>query len=453
MTKIIHQILRSSISLTSVYQKGPSRRDDLLSIMYLLIYLKEGTLPWTKNFNIETIEGNFKKVLELKRKLHQKASAQQNQCVFRGLIRYIDTLEYDETPDYSYCVNQLVRLIKSQGQVLDWVMDWSTPGSSTYSTYLDSDMSRIQVMSQLDVTNVFEKSQNSQISLLSPLMPLGRFRSLKKNRNDSADDFEDNNDKISQAPSQIVIGVNQEQNQSKKCLRKGSLGQYIEQEKSQQPLKLWTPLKIGRIQEDLHEEEDSESYSCRHLKQEALKIPFPNNNSKQKEVILNPIDIKERSSFMNQERCLEFITLMQQNNQIKQRVEKMRTCQEQIKIQNIFQKRNTSPEQIKDKLVNVNGGMLRVPQPQQNFGQQYLIDNNSRKLHSPSRASPQQPFKLKLISNFDEWEIFDQDIDEQLSFRYNRHLSDHLGEQQTQFHENNLKVVHRRAFSAIGCKH
>lgn len=45
--------------------------------------------------------------------------------VLRGLIKYVDGLEFDEQPDYQYCISQLINELKVSGERIDWVMDWS----------------------------------------------------------------------------------------------------------------------------------------------------------------------------------------------------------------------------------------------------------------------------------------------------------------------------------------
>lgn len=45
--------------------------------------------------------------------------------VLRSLIKYVDSLEFDEQPDYQYCISQLINELKVSGERIDWVMDWS----------------------------------------------------------------------------------------------------------------------------------------------------------------------------------------------------------------------------------------------------------------------------------------------------------------------------------------
>lgn len=78
-----------------------SRRDDLISLGYMLIYLQKKILPWQS-----VVESNkkekFKKVGEIKMNCDFKKLC--DGC-YVGLWKYIDycyKLEYDEKPDYEY---------------------------------------------------------------------------------------------------------------------------------------------------------------------------------------------------------------------------------------------------------------------------------------------------------------------------------------------------------------
>ncbi len=49
----------------------PSRKDDMISLMYLLIYLKKGTLPWTYLLQNE-IKVAYKEIQKSKLSYHKK---------------------------------------------------------------------------------------------------------------------------------------------------------------------------------------------------------------------------------------------------------------------------------------------------------------------------------------------------------------------------------------------
>jgi hypothetical protein len=42
-----------------------------------------------------------------------------------NLIRYTDSLRYDEEPDYSYYIKVLVEELSTMGTEFSWKMDWS----------------------------------------------------------------------------------------------------------------------------------------------------------------------------------------------------------------------------------------------------------------------------------------------------------------------------------------
>lgn len=95
----------------------PSRRDDVESIGYILIYLFTGNLPWIDIDDGEKVSSHSNQEESIERKIYEK----KNSCMlwsidkdipgeFITFIYYCRNLEYDETPNYSYLCNLLKNL-------------------------------------------------------------------------------------------------------------------------------------------------------------------------------------------------------------------------------------------------------------------------------------------------------------------------------------------------------
>jgi serine/threonine protein kinase len=105
-----------------------SRRDDLESAAYMLLYFSQGALPWMATIDEEYISELKGKSLDV---LFKDAPTE-----LKEFLRYCRKLKFDETPDYAF----LRRLIVSMGNRSDekcgvrqynFVVDWTfCPASS-----------------------------------------------------------------------------------------------------------------------------------------------------------------------------------------------------------------------------------------------------------------------------------------------------------------------------------
>lgn len=89
---------RRYMSLNTHFRKDQGRRDDLWSLIYVLIEFRTGTLPWAHLRGVE----NFDKIRDTK---IQYANSPQLYTSFPPdflkIVSYLQTLHYESTPDYS----------------------------------------------------------------------------------------------------------------------------------------------------------------------------------------------------------------------------------------------------------------------------------------------------------------------------------------------------------------
>ena len=88
-----------------------SRRDDIISILYVIIYLLKGKLPWC-NLKIEPCDKRTKAeiVYEVKKITPINVLCNGLPTIFERMLTYAYSIEFDEKPDYIY----LKRLCKKE---------------------------------------------------------------------------------------------------------------------------------------------------------------------------------------------------------------------------------------------------------------------------------------------------------------------------------------------------
>jgi len=100
-----------------------SRRDDLESLGYVLMYFNRGTLPW------QGLKTQDKKLL-YKRIRDKKLSTPVDQLCkgypqeFASYLNYTRALRFDDRPDYAYLRRLFKDLFSSMGYHNDGVFDW-----------------------------------------------------------------------------------------------------------------------------------------------------------------------------------------------------------------------------------------------------------------------------------------------------------------------------------------
>ena len=100
-----------------------SRRDDIETIAYNLIYLAKGKLPW-EEIKSKTKEDMCAKVMEVKKEYKEEKLCEGLPEEFCVLLQYARKLGFDEEPDYKNMKIMFKQLIYDNKQKIDWNFDW-----------------------------------------------------------------------------------------------------------------------------------------------------------------------------------------------------------------------------------------------------------------------------------------------------------------------------------------
>eukprot|EP01135_Chromosphaera_perkinsii_P004735 Nk52_evm7s295 gene=Nk52_evmTU7s295 len=101
-----------------------SRRDDMESLGYVLIYFNRGSLPW-QGLKAATKKQKYEKISERKMSTPIEVLCRGFPSEFSTYLNYCRSLRFDELPDYSY-LRQLFRtLFRRENWQYDYVFDWT----------------------------------------------------------------------------------------------------------------------------------------------------------------------------------------------------------------------------------------------------------------------------------------------------------------------------------------
>ncbi len=95
----------------------PSRRDDLESCIYIILFMLCGKLEW---FNTN----NRNEMVRMKEQLTNIQSFSFSFSFIQEMLVYVRKLTFKETPNYGYLINILEKAFKENGFVSDGLFEW-----------------------------------------------------------------------------------------------------------------------------------------------------------------------------------------------------------------------------------------------------------------------------------------------------------------------------------------
>lgn len=101
-----------------------SRRDDMESLGYVLMYFTQGSLPW-QGLRAATKQQKYERISEKKMSTPVEVLCNGAPSEFATYLNYCRSLRFDEKPDYSYLRQLFRNLFHRQGFTYDYIFDWN----------------------------------------------------------------------------------------------------------------------------------------------------------------------------------------------------------------------------------------------------------------------------------------------------------------------------------------
>ncbi|EYU32311.1 hypothetical protein ABFS82_10G105100 [Erythranthe guttata] len=101
-----------------------SRRDDLESLGYVLLYFLRGSLPW-QGLKAATKKQKYDKICEKKLSTPIEVLCKSHPVEFASYFHYCHSLTFDQRPDYGFLKRLFRELFTREGYEFDYIFDWT----------------------------------------------------------------------------------------------------------------------------------------------------------------------------------------------------------------------------------------------------------------------------------------------------------------------------------------
>ena len=173
-----------------------SRRDDLESVGYVLIYFLKGKLPW-QNILIKNKEERYEKIKEIKNNIDIKILCSDLPEEICEYLFYVKNLKYEEDPNYDFIKGLFKNLLNKFGYKFDYTYDWdNSKALIDINQYEDKEVNK----------EIFD-GENIKIKL--PLNKI-KYKKIRPKRNKSHD--KSTNDEDENVESEEFNNSNEEIN-------------------------------------------------------------------------------------------------------------------------------------------------------------------------------------------------------------------------------------------------
>ena len=181
-------------SINAMNGLSQSRRDDLESLGYVLIYFLKGKLPW-QNLLIKNKEERYEKIRQIKNDIEIKDLCGECPLEIGEYITYVKNLKYEEEPNYDFMKNIFRNLLNKLDFKFGYSYDWDNSKTIIdISQYKDIDLNSNDIFGD---DNFNLKLPLDKI-IYKKKVRKKRNKSQDKSTNDGGEESEENNNSSEQ---------------------------------------------------------------------------------------------------------------------------------------------------------------------------------------------------------------------------------------------------------------
>ena len=112
-----------------------SRKDDLISVAYMIIFFMKGNLPW-QDIDSEDEVNKFTKIYLMKKNTKESELCAGLPVEIYKFLKYVQNLDFEEKPNYDYLRSLFIDLLKKKGIIYNerLLFSWVNPKNSIFKS-------------------------------------------------------------------------------------------------------------------------------------------------------------------------------------------------------------------------------------------------------------------------------------------------------------------------------